>query len=385
MDLENLRKAFPITQKAIFLNHAAISPSPTPVIEECQKWLIHNKIHGDLYLPNLTEWLELLNEHRRTIGNFIKAKFPEDEIAFTYNTSYGLAAIAEGIKWEKGDKIVLNDLEYTSNSYTYQVLAQKFDLELVLIRNTNGKLPLEKYSQEIDNSTRLLAISHVQFSNGFRIDLKELGKICHEVDCQIIVDAIQSLGAIPVDVQQQNIDFMATGGYKWLLGPLGTGFLYIKRELSESLNPCFIGSMSDTNPMELSHHTYSPGYGAQRFQASLGLHGLLIAKAVQFLEQLSIDKIFSQIMKLTDLIIEFVQDNRHFQLQTPIEDPKQRSGIVNFAVPGGDKIVTQLRKLPTPIAISYREGGLRLSPHCYNTEEEIQTCLEAIKSLSLRQ
>ncbi len=241
---------------------------------------------------------------------------------------------------------------------------------------------METFSQVIDHSTRLVAISHVQFSNGFRIDLKELAKICHENESQLIVDAIQSLGAVPVDVQNQDIDYMATGGYKWLLGPLGTGFLYIKRELSESLNPCFIGSMSDATPFNLSHHTYSPGLGSQRFQASLGLHGILIAKAVQFLDDLGIDKIFSHIMKLTDIIIEFVQAESHFQLQTPIENQKQRSGIVNFSSPKGDKIVAQLRNLPIPIAISYREGGLRLSPHCYNTEEEIQTCLETIKSLS---
>ena len=384
MDLENLRKEFPITEKAIFLNHAAVSPSPTPVIEECQKWHVHHKTYGDLFFPNLDMMLEGINEDRRTVGKFINARFPEEEIAFTYNTSYGLAAIAEGIKWGKGDQIIVNDLEYTSNSYTYQALAEKFDLELEVIPNINGILPMESFTQKIDEATRLIAISHVQFSNGFRIDLKELAKICHEKGAQVIVDAIQSLGAVPLDVQKQDIDYLASGGYKWLLGPLGTGVIYIKRELAESLNPSFIGSMSDSNPLNLSHHPYTPAHGAKRFQASIGPHTLLIARAVKFLDDLGVENIFAQIMKLTDLIIEFVENESSFQLQTPVESKQQRSGIVNFSCPDGEKIVDQLRKLSIPIVISYREGGLRLSPHCYNTEEEIQTCLETIKTLSAK-
>ncbi|MHA2203483.1 MAG: aminotransferase class V-fold PLP-dependent enzyme [Candidatus Hodarchaeales archaeon] len=381
MDLENLRKAFPITEKAIFLNHAAISPSPTPVTEECDKWLVHHKIYGDMYYPPLDKILEGIDQDRRIVGKFINAKFPEEEIAFTYNTSYGLAAIAEAIKWEKDDKIIINDLEYTSNSYTYQALAKKFDLNLEVIPNVKGVLPMETFSQTVDQSTRLVAISHVQFGNGFRTDLSELAKICHEKEAHLMVDAIQSLGAIPVDVQKQDVDYMASGGYKWLLGPLGTGFIYIKRELAELLNPSFIGSMSDTNPLDLSHHPHSPARGAKRFQASLGPHTFLLAKAVEFLDNLGIENIFAQIMRLTDLIIEFVEEESNYQLKTPNETIHQRSGIVNFSCPNGEKIVDQLRKLPIPIVISYRQGGLRLSPHCYNTGEEIHSCLETIKSL----
>ncbi|MFX0016094.1 MAG: aminotransferase class V-fold PLP-dependent enzyme [Promethearchaeota archaeon] len=382
MDFEKLRKEFPVTEKAIFLNHAAISPSPTPVIEECQKWLIHHKSYGDLFFPNLEKILESINEDRRIVGKFINAKFPEEEIAFTYNTSYGLAAIAESIKWEKDDKIIINNAEYTSNSYTYQALANKFDLQLEVLSNIDGVIPLESFNQAIDESTRLVAISHVQFSNGFRANINELAKICHEKEVRFIVDAIQSLGAVPVDVQKQDIDYLASGGYKWLLGPLGTGFIYIKRELAELLYPSFVGSMSDANPLDLSHHVYIPGRGAKRFQASLGPHTHLIARAVKYLNDLGIDKIYQQIMKLTDLIIEIVRNEKIFQLNTPIETKEQRSGIVSFSCPNGEKIVSQLRKLSFPIAVSYREGGIRLSPHCYNTIEEIQLCLETIKALS---
>ena len=381
MDIKNLRKLFPVTDEAIFLNHAAISPSPTPVIDECNKWLVHHKTYGDMYFPNLKKILEGIDEDRKIVGKFINAKFPEEEIAFTYNTSYGLAAVAEAIQWVKGDKIVINNLEYTSNSFTYQALAKKFGLNLEVIPSVNGVLPMESFSQKIDHSTRLVAISHVQFSNGFRVNLYELSKICHENNAHLMVDAIQSLGAIPVDVQKQDVDYLASGGYKWLLGPLGTGFIYIKRDLAELLNPCFVGSMSDANPLELSHHPHSPARGAKRFQASLGPHTILLAKAIEFLDNIGIENIFTQIMRLTDLIIEFVEEESSYQMNTPNEHKEQRSGIINFSCPNGEKIVNQLRKLPKPIAISYREGGLRLSPHCYNSEGEIQTCLETIKSL----
>ena len=140
--------------------------------------------------------------------------------------------------------------------------------------------------------------------------------------------------------------------------------------------------MSDTTPLNLSHHTYSHAPGAKRFQASLGPNALLIAKAIEFLDTIGINNIFNHIMKLTDQIIEYVQDEKSFNLKSPIEDINQRSGIVNFACPNSEKIVEKLRKLPIPIAISFREGGLRLSPHCYNTEDDIQTGLEKIKAMS---
>ncbi|MFX0171429.1 MAG: aminotransferase class V-fold PLP-dependent enzyme [Candidatus Hodarchaeota archaeon] len=382
MNLEELREQFPVTDKAIYLNHAAIGPSPIPVIEECKKLLIQHKLYGELYSGSLSEMLDQLDQDRKIIGKFINARYPEEEIAFTYNTSYGLAAIAEGIDWKKGDRIILNDLEYTSNSYTYQALAKKWHLDLEIVQNIQGRLLLDKFVEKIKKPTRLVAISHVQFSNGFRVDLKELSRICHENDVQLIVDAIQSLGAIPLDVKTQAIDYLATGGYKWLLGPLSTGFIYIKRELADELNPSFIGSMSDTNPLNLSHHTYSPATGAKRFQASLDSNPQLITKAVEFLDNIGINNIFRHIMKLTDLAIELVQNESSFHLKTPIEDTKCRSGIINFSCQSGDEIVNKLRKLPTPIVISYREGGLRLSPHCYNSEEEIEITLRTIKSLN---
>ena len=109
---------FPVTEKAIYLNHAAIGPSPNPVIDECQKWLVHHKSYGDMYFSPLDQMYDDIDKDREVIGKLINAKYPADEIAFTYNTSYGLAAIAESINWEKDDKIVINDVEYTSNSYS---------------------------------------------------------------------------------------------------------------------------------------------------------------------------------------------------------------------------------------------------------------------------
>ncbi|MHA1973456.1 MAG: aminotransferase class V-fold PLP-dependent enzyme, partial [Candidatus Hodarchaeales archaeon] len=322
-------------------------------------------------------------KYRKIIGKFINAKEPENEIAFTYNTSYGLSAIAEGINWQKGqDKIILNDLEYTSNSYTYQALAKKFDLDLEVVKSEDGILSLESFEEVVDNSTRLITVSHVQFANGFRINLEELAKIAHGKDALVIVDSIQSCGAIPIDVQKMDIDFMAAGGYKWLLGPLGSGFIYSKKELAEELNPSFIGSMSDSNAMDLSHHIYKPGEGVKRFQASLGPNALLLAEAVKFLDNIGITNIYNHIIKLTDLIIEFVEETSDFELQSPVENLDNRSGIINFTCPKSKEIVVKLRKLPKQIAVSHREGGIRLSPHCYNTIEEIQEALVTIKRLS---
>jgi len=377
-----LRENFPVTKKAIYLNHAAIGPSPNPVSNEVQKWMVHHKSYGDMYFSPLNQMYEAIDEDRKKIGNLINAKYSEEEIAFTYNTSYGLAAIAEAIDWKEGDSIILNTLEYTSNSYTYQALAKKNKLKLKVINHVDGQLSLEQYKEVLDQSSRLVAISHVQFSNGFRTDLKELSSLVHDTGAEIIVDGIQSLGAVPLDVQNTDIDYLAAGGYKWLLGPLGTGFLYIKKELTENLNPSFIGSMSDAVPMNLSHHNYQPGPAVKRFQASLGPASYLIAIAAEFLTNVGIENIFKHIIFLNDFIIEFVNDRPSFELNSPVDSLSTRSGIINFSCPNAEVIVTKLRKLEKPIAVSYREGGIRISPHCYNIKSEIQTCLKTIDKLS---
>ncbi|MHA1237526.1 MAG: aminotransferase class V-fold PLP-dependent enzyme, partial [Candidatus Hodarchaeales archaeon] len=376
-----LRENFPVTEKAIYLNHAAIGPSPNPVSNEVQKWMVHHKSYGDMYFSPLNQMYEAIDKDRKKIGFLINAKYSEEEIAFTYNTSYGLAAIAEAIDWKEGDSIILNTLEYTSNSYTYQALAKKNKLKLKVIDHINGQLSLDQYKEVLDQSSRLVAISHVQFSNGFRTDLKELSSLVHDAGAEIIVDGIQSLGAVPLDVQETDIDYLAAGGYKWLLGPLGTGFLYVKKELTESLNPSFIGSMSDAVPMNLSHHNYQPGPAVKRFQASLGPASYLIATAAEFLTNVGIEKIFKHIIFLNDLIIKFVNDRPSFELKSPVGSLSTRSGIINFSCPNAEVIVTKLRKLEKPIAVSYREGGIRISPHCYNIKSEIQKCLETIDEL----
>lgn len=379
---DNLRDDFPVTGKSIYLNHAAIGPSPNPVTNEVQKWMVHHKSFGDMYFSPLSEMYNDIDKDRIKIGHLINAEYPEDEIAFTYNTSYGLAAIAEAISWKEGDTIILNNLEYTSNSYTYQAIARKNKLKLKVIDHINGQISLEQYKEVLDHSSRLVAISHVQFSNGFRTDLEALSSLVHDAGAEIIVDGIQSLGAIPLDVQKTNIDYLASGGYKWLLGPLGTGFLFAKKELTEKLNPTFIGSMSDAVPMNLSHHDYKPGPAMRRFQASLGPSAYLIAVAAEFLTNIGIENIFDHILKLNDLIIEFVNEKQSFDLKSPVDSLSTRSGIINFACPNAEAVVTKLRKLEYPIAVSYREGGIRISPHCYNIESEIQTCMETIVRLS---
>jgi selenocysteine lyase/cysteine desulfurase len=344
--------------------------------------MVHHKSYGDMYFSPLSQMYDEMDNDSRKMGVLINAKYPEDEIAFTYNTSYGLAAIAEAIDWNEGDSIILNALEYTSNSYTYQALAKKNKLKLRVIDQINGQLSLEQYKEVLDQSSRLVAISHVQFSNGFRTNLKELSSLVHDAGAQIIVDGIQSLGAVPLDVQETNIDYLAAGGYKWLLGPLGTGFIYVKKELTEDLNPSFIGSMSDAVPMNLSHHDYQPGPSIKRFQASLGPMVYLIAVSTEFLTNIGIEKIFKHILFLNDFIIDFAKDRPNFEIKSPVESLSTRSGIISLSCPNAEKIVTKLRGLEKPIVVSYREGGIRIAPHCYNIRSEIQTCLETIDMLS---
>ncbi|MBX5328562.1 MAG: aminotransferase class V-fold PLP-dependent enzyme [Candidatus Bathyarchaeota archaeon] len=229
-DIKKIREQFPITKNKVFLNHAAQSPLPKPVADALRKCVDEFSNFGDTSI----KWND---GGKPFFAKLIGAK-PE-EVALVENTSMGLNIAANVLTHPRGSKIVTTDLEYPSVVYPW--LRKGLDVKVDYVKNVNGKILLEDVEKAVDDKTVAVAVSHVEYVNGFRHDLRALSEIAHEHGAYLIVDAIQSVGTMPIDVKRDNVDFLATACYKWLLSPPGTGYLYVKEELIEKFEPTFVG------------------------------------------------------------------------------------------------------------------------------------------------
>ena len=216
LNADEIREQFPVTRNKVFLNHAAQSPLPKPVADVLHKYVDDFSNFG-------TSSIEWNDGGKPFFAKMIGAK-PE-EIAFVENTSVGLNIAANVLHYPRGSKIVTTDLEYPSVVYPW--LRRKLGVKVDYVKNVNGKILLEDLEKTVDDNTIAVAISHVEYVNGFRNDLGAVSKIAHDHGAYLIVDAIQSAGAFPIDVKKDDVDFLATACYKWLLSPPGAGYLYV--------------------------------------------------------------------------------------------------------------------------------------------------------------
>jgi len=370
-NIEEIRKQFPIIKNKVFLNHAAVSPSPKLVVDALHKYIDEFSNFG-------TTSIDWNNGGKAFFAELIGAK-PE-EIALVENTSVGLNIAANVLRYSPGSKIVTTDLEYPSVVYPW--LRKSLGVKVHYVRNVNGKILLEDLEKAVDDNTVAVSISHVEYVNGFRHDLRALSEIAHEHGAYLIVDAIQSAGAMQIDVRKDDVDFLASACYKWLLSPPGAGYLYVKKELIEKFEPPFLGWASvkpevfetidlwDIWSLKLSETASRFEIGSPSFLSFIGA-----TEALKMLLNFGIENIERRILKLTSHLIESVKE-LGLKLQTP-EEPQYRSGIVNFKIEKPQEIVEKLNN--KGIIVSARAHGIRVSPHFYNTEEDIDRLMEEIK------
>lgn len=370
-NVENIRDQFPITKNKVFLNHAAVSPSPKPVADAVRKCT-------DEFSNSATTSIEWNDGGKPFFAKLIGAK--PQEIALAPNTSVGLNIAANVLHYPPGSKIVTTDLEYPSVVYPW--LRKSLRVKVHYVRNVNGKILLEDMEKAVDDDTVAVAVSHVEYVNGFRHDLRALSEVAHEHGAYVIVDAIQSAGAMQIDVRRNDVDFLASACYKWLLSPPGAGYLYVKEELIQKFEPPFLGWASvkqevfetidfwDIWSVKLSETASRFETGSPSFLSFMGA-----TEALKMLLDFGIENVERRIVKLTGHLIESVKD-LELELQTP-EEPQYRSGIVNFKIDKPQEVAEKLNK--KGIVVSARAHGIRVSPHFYNTEEEIDRLMKEIK------
>jgi selenocysteine lyase/cysteine desulfurase len=371
-DIRKIREQFPITKNKAFLNHAAQSPLPKPVADAVRRF-------ADDFSNFGTTSIEWNDGGKPFFAKLIQAK-PE-EIAFVENTSVGLNIAANVLNYPHDSKIVTTDLEYPSVVYPW--LRKSLGVKVHYVKNVDGKILVEDVEKAVDDKTIAIAVSHVEYVNGFRHNLRALSEIAHEHGAYLIVDAIQSAGAMQIDVKKDNVDFLTTACYKWLLSPPGAGYLYVKDELIEKLEPPFVGWASvkqevfdtidfwDIWNLRLSETASRFEIGSPSYVSLTGA-----AEALKMLLNVGVENIQERILRLTDHLIESVK-SLGLKLQTP-EEPQYRSGVVNFKIDNPKEVAESLNR--KGIVVSARAHGLRVSPHFYNTEEEIDKLVEEIKN-----
>jgi cysteine desulfurase/selenocysteine lyase len=375
MNISESRKYFPFLNNGmIYMNHAAVSPLSTPVVEEVEKYL-HLKSRSEI--ENYKDYLKLMAETKAELGELINCK-PE-RIAFVDNTSNGLNILAQGLDWRTGDRIILNDLEFPSNVYPFLNL-KKYGVEIDFVKSEDGAVKLEDIERVVTENTRLLSISYVQFLTGYRADLDRIGDLCRDRRIIFCVDSIQGLGAVTLDVQKSKIDFLANGCQKWLMALEGLGFIYLSEELQERINPRYVGWTSVASSWNLLDYKLILKKNADRFQnGTMSAIGIVALNAsLKFLKSFEYKRIENVILENAEYFINSISEIGI----NPIlknTDRQYLAGIISFKADNSQIIFETLLK--ENIVGAVREGIVRFSPHFYNTREEIDKTIYCLKNI----
>ena len=381
-DVQEMRQLFfPITRHTIYLNHAANGPLPGPVARTLHTYVDDTSNFGNI---NFARWTVYEQGAHRRLASLIHVR--PDQVALIASTGEGLMNIANGLRWQPGDTIISAECEFPSNIYPWLNL-QEQGVQVHLVAMRNNRIAVEDVLASITERTRLVSLGLVEFSTGFRSDIATIARYCHERGIICGIDAIQALGALDIDVQELGIDYLAAAAHKWLLGPQTTGILYISDALLAQMHVPRRGWFSVETPFDFFNYEQPLKAGAARFEHSspnrLPIVGLDAALGIFESIDGGMQAVEQRILGLTGHAIAGLE-----RLGYPVVSPRgegERSGIVCFNVyPDRQDISPQqlVDELASRnIRVAARGNVVRISPHFYNTLEEINTLLNALEEL----
>lgn len=375
--LNRYRKEFPFIQRVTFLNHASFGPIPSRALRSTYEYYDALTLKKIVDMDKLT--FDRLDRIRTYLAKMIEAK--PSEIGLVPNTSYGLNVATNGLKWKRGDKVLLSDVEFPANVYPWLNLKRK-GVEIKFIRSRNGFFDIDNLLKTIDSRCRVLSLGYVQFFNGFKNDLETIGKICQEKDIFLVVDGIQGVGCVDLDVKKAKIDFLACGGQKWLLSSLGTGFFYLSEQAKKKIEPSFFGWMGvdwNLNFSDLLKYDLKPFASSRKFEIGTYPFSTLwtMCSSLELLSEIGTRTIKKQVIGLQDILLDYLNDSP-YQVKSSL-DPLHRSGILSFSGRDTARLFQILSK--EKILVSFRENSIRVSPHFYNSPEDIQRLIQVLKKV----
>lgn len=369
-----LRELFPITRQYTYLNHAAVSPLPLPTLKAIETQLKDVHENGSV---NFQDWLDTKEEARRLLANLLGAR-PE-QVAFMRNTSDALSTVANGLTWRQGDNIVTFHGEFPSNIYPWLRIRDVFGVEVRMCEERDGRVDFEDLSKLVDQKTRVVAISHVQFASGFRTNLERLGRLMRQHDALLVVDAIQALGVVPIDVEAELVDVAAGASHKWLLAPEGIGYLYLSDRARERIQPTLVGWISVPQPEDFQNFEQGWNKGTLAWETGTGPASLLygLKASLELLTALGVAQTGRYLEELTDHLCNRLQSGPYEVVSSRLAGDKSQIVCIRQAS-GMSAMALYVHLKKQNIITAPRGDRLRIAPHVYNTREDIDALVDAL-------
>ena len=366
------RHAFPACKGHVYLDCAAVAPGSRRVRAAVDAWLDDHAAQGSI---GSDRWWARVAEVRARTAALIGAS--PDEVAFVRSTSHGLAMVAEGLDWRPGDEVaVASALEYPSNVYAWKHLASR-GVKLREIPEVDGGVTPESVEDAIGPRTRLVTVSSVQFSSGHRTDVDAIGRLCRDRGVLFVVDAIQQVGAFPIDVKASGIHAMAACSHKWMLGLLGIGFLYVDRDLLPTLRPALVGWHSVEDAFAFDGTRFNLRTDASRLEEAAPTFPMVygLGAAVELLHEAGVARTAAHITALLDRAARSLE-----AIGCEVSPaPGHRAGILMVKPAAADVDALAEACAERNIAVSVRRGRLRLSAHLYNNEDDIDALVDLLR------
>ncbi len=371
MSAAALREGFPITERYAYFNHAAVSPLPLKTATAMRSHLAEATRSG---IHAYGDWIDAYRRLRAEAAKILHCE--PAEIAITKNTSEGLSAVANGLDWRPDDVIVGLQDDFPANYVPWRALVERQGVQFRSLALRHGRLDLDELDRAC-RGARLAALSYVHFLTGFRWDLSKVGEICRRRDCLLVVDAVQGMGALPIDVKSADIHALSASAHKWLLGPEGCAVFYVDNDWMPSLAPSEIGWTSVAGwENYLSDGDLLPT--ASRFECgtlnTVGSVGM--AASLELLNSVPPEVREDAVHSLVERLLEGARAKGY----APAAERTREcgSGIVSLRKPGVDPVRTAEALLAEGISVAERLGWLRVAPHFYNNAEEIDRLVDRL-------
>ena len=368
------QEEFLLDERIFYLNHAAVAPWPKCTRDAVIRFAEDNARLGSKHYP---QWVSVEQALRERLAQLIHAQSPDD-IALLKNTSEALSVVAHGLPWTHGDNIVTSNEEFPSNRIVWESLAER-GVELRQADLLTGGNPEDALLARVDSNTRMIAISSVEYASGLRLDLKRLGEFCREHNIYFCIDAIQSIGAVEMDVQAIHADFVMADGHKWMLGPEGIALFYVRPELRHQLHLHQYGWHMVEEHMNFDAKDWQPAHSARRFECGspnmLGIHAL--HASIGLLLEIGMETVESLVLENSRTLIELVNAHPELELIT-LNDDARLAGIVTFRRKGVGSEGLYKYLMANGVMCALRGGGIRFSPHFYIKKATLERAVQMV-------
>lgn len=370
LSLATFREHLDLPKDLVYLNTAATSPTPDFVRKAMGKYEEDRARRAE---QGWDDWVRAIDDSRKATAAFFRAR--SDEVAFVSNTGHGINTVANMISWDRGAEIVTSDLEFPSNLLPWRRLRAK-GVRLKVVRSGRDGLNVDRFVRAINRRTQLVAISWVSFLNGQRFPLREIAEAAHRRDADLFVDAIQGAGALRPDFRDDEIDFLACGGHKWLMSPFGVGTLLVRRDLIRAHEPAYVGWYGLEDNDDFSPDNTKLASTARRYEIGNLNFGGVAGWRASMEAFVQLEGFEQKVLENAGALMDGL-DDAGIEVATP-RDQDAHAGIVCAALPKASQAVEFLAK--RNIVTSLRGNYVRLSPHFWNTHKDLEAAMDALES-----